>query len=130
MKKEKEIGKIVVATRLPEQRKIVRVQKSQRRKERTTLNINKSVIGDSIEIMMERLREGEGEESIQDRDLVYNDNESGIVNPITNIRSDKFELMLEEKIGQYEHEHRPTMKVVKEEEAEKPKEDNGTEGKE
>lgn len=50
--------------------------------------------------------EGEGEDGIEARDLVYNDNETSKVNPITNIRSDKMELMLEEKIGEFEHKHR------------------------
>lgn len=72
----------------------------------TKLNINKSVIGESIENMVEKLMQGEGENAIEDRDLVYNSDESMIVNPITNIRSDKMELMLEEKIGKYVHDHR------------------------
>lgn len=73
---------------------------------KTSLNINNGVQGDSIEVMMERLIQGEGIDAVEDRDLVYNDNESGMVNPITNIRSDKFELMLNEKIGEYEHNHK------------------------
>lgn len=105
----------------------VRVTKSKRIVEGTSLEINNSVIGDTIEIMMERLNEGEGEEGISERDLVYNDNETGMVNPITNIRSDKMELMLEEKIGEYEHRHKK-MKVVKDEEIEeKPGENAGEE---
>lgn len=79
--------------------------------------VNTAVQGDTIELSMERLMHGEGLDSIEDRDLVYNDSETGIVNPITNIRSDKFELMLEEKIGEYEFKHAKTPKV----------EDNGTE---
>lgn len=79
--------------------------------------VNTAVQGDTIELSMERLMQGEGLDSIEDRDLVYNDSETGIVNPITNIRSDKFELMLEEKIGEYEFKHAKTPKV----------EDSGTE---
>lgn len=82
---------------------------------RTQFSMNKGIQGETIERMLERLREGEGTEGIQDRDLVYNDNEAANVNPLTNIRSDKNELMLEEKIGEYEHKHRK-MKVVKDEE--------------
>lgn len=73
---------------------------------KTSIKLNESVIGDSIELMIERLMNNEGIEGVEDRDLVYNDNESGIVNPLTNIRSDKWELMLEEKIGEYEFKHR------------------------
>lgn len=85
------------------------------KKFRTTISINKGILGDPIETMLERLKEGEGEDGIEDRDLVYNDNEADRVNPLTNIRSDKMELMLEEKIGEYEHKH-TKMKVVKDEE--------------
>lgn len=96
---------------------------------KTTLSINKSVKGESIESMLERLKNGEGEEGIADRDLVYNDNEASAVNPITNIRSDKMELMLEEKIGEYEHKNKPKMKVVKDEEPkEKSSDGDGTSG--
>lgn len=101
----------------------VRVTKGKRIVQDTSLEINNSVIGDSIEIMMERLNEGEGEEGISERDLVYNDNETGMVNPITNIRSDKMELMLEEKIGEYEHRHRK-MKIVKDEDIEETPDQN------
>jgi len=78
---------------------------------RTTLEINESVVGESIEIMLERLKEGEGEDSVEDRDLVYNSDETETVNPLTNIRSDKMELMLEEKIGEYEWRGRKTRSV-------------------
>lgn len=78
----------------------------------TVIKRNNAVIGESIELTMERLMMGEGLEGIEDRDLVYNDGESSIVNPITNIRSDKWELMLDEKIGEYEHKHRKVNKVV------------------
>lgn len=99
---------------------VVRVLRRNRQRRNFGMSINKSVVGDSIEIMMERIREGEdGENAIAERDLVYNDNETIDVNPITDIRSDKSELRLEEKIGEYEHRNR-TMKVVKDEE--KPKE--------
>lgn len=77
----------------------------------TTIKRNKSVIGETIELTMERLMEGEGLDAIDDRDLVYNDGETGVVNPLTNIRSDRMELMLEEKIGEYEFKHRKTPKV-------------------
>jgi tRNA(Ile)-lysidine synthase TilS/MesJ len=79
----------------------------------TVISRNISVIGDSIEVTMERLMNGEGLDNIEDRDLVYNDNEASIVNPLTNIRSDKWELMLEEKIGEYEYKHRKTPTVEK-----------------
>lgn len=92
-----------------------RVFKTTRYKIRTQLDINKGIQGDSIENMLERLRIGEGEEAITDRDLVYNDNESNTINPLTNIRSDKMELMLEEKIGEYEHKHRKANKKANEE---------------
>lgn len=81
---------------------------------KTKIHVNNTIKGDSIEVMIERLRNGEGEDAIEERDLVYNDNETSAVNPITNIRSDKMELMLEEKIGEYEHKHRK-LKVVKDE---------------
>lgn len=80
--------------------------------------INKSVIGDSIEVMLERIKEGEGTDGIQDRDLVYNSDETATVNPITNIRSDKMELMLDEKISEQRYK-RSKMKVQKD----PPKED-------
>lgn len=94
----------------------VRVFKKDRKRKNTTLNINAGIQGDSIEIMMERLREGEGEDAIEDRDLVYNDNESATVNPITNIRTDPFEARLEEKIGHQEHKAK---KLQRTKEAEK-----------
>lgn len=103
----------------------IRVQKHERQRIKSVLIINQSIQGDSIEVMMERIREGEGEEGIPDRDLVYNDNESTTVNPITNIRTDRFESMLEEKIGQYDHQHR---KIPRTMEAEK-KEEKTEEGK-
>lgn len=80
--------------------------KHKKRKQTKLLKRNNSILGDTIEITVERLMQGEGEDGIEDRDLVYNDGESSIVNPITNIRSDKFELMADEKIGEYEHKHR------------------------
>lgn len=84
----------------------VKTSKESRTRHKTTLKVYQAIIGDSIEIQMERLREGEGEDGIQDRDLVYNDAEASSVNPVTNIRSDKIELMLEQKIGEYEHKER------------------------
>ena len=72
----------------------------------TCYKVNKGIIGHTIEITMERLINEGAIEQIDDRDLVYNDNEVNIVNPITNIRSDKFELMLEEKIDMYNHRHK------------------------
>lgn len=98
----------------------VRVQKSERRKEKTTLDVNKGVVGESIELMLERIREGEGEEGIADRDLVYNEGETNLVNPLTNIRSDRMELLLEQKIGEYEHKHR-TIKLHEPKKEEPPK---------
>lgn len=89
-----------------------------------TINVNKSIIGDSIEIMLERIKEGEGTEGIQERDLVYNSDETMDINPVTNIRSDKMELMLEEKISEQGYK-RSKMKVITEEEKtteEKPEE--------
>ncbi|UYL83848.1 MAG: hypothetical protein [Wigfec virus K19_81] len=81
---------------------------------RTSISRNKGIHGDSIEIMLVKIREGEGTEAISDRDLVYNDNESDTVNPVTNIRSDKFELMLDEKIGEYEHRNKKKAPKVEE----------------
>lgn len=81
----------------------------------TSLRMNKSVIGDSLELTIERLKSGAGIEGIEDRDLVYNNNETVTVNPITDIRSDKMELLADEKIGQYEHERRRTPRVEIEE---------------
>lgn len=89
----------------------------------TTIKRNKAILGDSIEIMVERLMEGDGEEGIEDRDLVYNDGETELVNPITNIRSDRMELMLEEKIGEQEFNHKKTQKV-EEEKLEEPTKEN------
>lgn len=92
----------------------IRIQKKQRKREITTIEINESIIGDPIETMLERIREGEGEDSIAERDLVYNDNESSTVNPVTNIRSDRFELMLEEKIGEQEFKNKKHQKITEE----------------
>lgn len=94
--------------------RLVRNYKKNRVIRKTTIDINESILGDSIEKMIERLKEGEGEDGITDRDLVYNDNETIDVNPVTNIRTDKMEKMLEEKIGEYEHRNR-TLKIVKDE---------------
>lgn len=109
----------------------VRNFKGKRKRIKTTLNMNSTIVGDSIEVMMERIMAGDGEASIEDRDLVYNDNESTDVNPLTNIRTDKFEAMLDEKIGEYDHKNRKIPRTV---EAEKKKEDptpeDGKEGKE
>lgn len=96
------------------------------KKRRTLLSRNKGILGDSIEIMVERLMEGEGEAGIEDRDLVYNDSEADMVNPITNIRSDKMELMLEEKIG-YQEYQRAKMHKVEEEESTKDNDSTGSE---
>lgn len=98
------------------------MDKSIKRK-KTLLSRNKSILGDSIEVMVERLMEGEGESAIEDRDLVYNDSEADNVNPITNIRSDKMELMLEEKIGYQEYQRAKMHKV---EDDENPKEGDST----
>lgn len=101
----------------------------------TTIERNQSVIGESIERMLERLREGEGEGVIEDRDLVYNDNMSDTINPITNIRSDKMELLLEQKIDEHEY-HRKKMQIAKDEKKKKAEEGRtntemtGTEGNE
>lgn len=124
------VGEEVTIVPIMEQsRRIVRVQKHERQKSETTIEINAGIVGDSIETMLERIREGEGEEGIPDRDLVYNDNESSTVNPITNIRSDKFDLMNDEKAGEYEHRHRK-MKVVKDDPEPEEGKDSPTEGSE
>lgn len=99
----------------------VRVYKNTRKKEPTSLEINGAIQGDSIEVMMERLREGDGEDAIEDRDLVYNDNESANVNPITNIRTDPFEARLDEKIAHQEHK---TKKIQRTKEIENEKIEN------
>lgn len=130
MKKQEE--EIILANEPTQKTNTIRVQKNQRKRQETTITRNKGVIGDSIELMIEKIRDGDGEDSILDRDLVYNDNESNTVNPITNIRSDKMELMLDEKIGEYEHKHRAKMKVVqdenKEENSQETTENTGSEG--
>lgn len=101
----------------------------------TTIERNESVIGESIERMLERLREGEGEGVIEDRDLVYNDNMSDTINPITNIRSDKMEMLLEQKIDEHEY-NRKKMQIAKDEKKKKAEEGRtktevtGTEGNE
>lgn len=87
---------------------------------KTTIKRNTAIQGDSIETMILKIKNGEGTEAISDRDLVYNDNEVDTVNPVTNIRSDKMELMLEEKIGEYEHK-------AKKGKTPKPKEKEGEE---
>lgn len=110
-KKEETVEEVQVYETTQEKLKTVRNHKGQRKRKKTTISINNSIQGDSLEVMIERLREGEGEEGIQDRDLVYNDNEASRVNPVTNIRSDKMELMLEEKIGEYEHRSRKNQKI-------------------
>lgn len=94
---------------------MVRRNKGYVKRFRTTIQRNESIQGDSIEAMLERLKAGEGIEGIEDRDLVYNDSEASRVNPVTNIRSDKMELMLDEKIAQQEHK-RKKMRVVDEKE--------------
>ena len=58
-------------------------------------------LADSIEIMIEKLREGVGEDAIEERDLVYYDNETTEINPLANIRTDKEELRLDEQISKY-----------------------------
>lgn len=88
------------------------------------INRNKSIIGDSIEIMIERIKEGEGVDGIADRDLVYNSDETAEVNPITNIRSDRGELRLEEKINEQGYK-RSKMNVVKKEENQVEKTEEG-----
>lgn len=80
--------------------------KKWKKREKTQIKRNNTIVGDGIEVMIEKLKEGEGEDAIEERDLVYNDNETSTVNPITNIRSDKFDLMLEETMGKYEHDHK------------------------
>lgn len=90
---------------------MINYKKKARERTRTTLVINQSIIGDSLEVQLERLAEGEGIDTVQDRDLVYNDNETNQVNPITNIRTDKFDTMLEEKIGEFEWRHRKQQNV-------------------
>lgn len=86
---------------------------------KSLISRNTSVVGDSIETMLEKLKEGEGEGSIEDRDLVYNSDETAEINPITNIRSDKMELLLEETIGKYEHNRGKHQRKVDEENAKK-----------
>lgn len=101
-------------------------KKKKPQKKQTLLNRNKGIIGDTIETMVERLMEGEGIEGIEDRDLVYNDGETNTVNPITNIRSDKMELMLEEKIGEQNFKNRK-MQLVKDEQENKSEQQEITE---
>lgn len=89
-----------------------------------TINRNESVVGDSLEIMLERIKEGEGTDGITDRDLVYNSDETETVNPVTNIRSDAMELRLEEKMAEQGYK-RSKMKVHKQEGKEvEPKEES------
>lgn len=92
----------------------MRVRKNERTKIISRLEVNEGIQGDTIEVMMERIREGEGEDSISERDLVYNSEESSTVNPLTNIRSDRMELMLEEKIGKQNWERAKNQKVTEE----------------
>lgn len=73
---------------------------------KTQIRRNKTIVGDSIEIMIEKIRAGAGEDAIEERDLVYYDNESTEVNPIANIRTDIEEMRLDEQIGKYEHQHK------------------------
>lgn len=76
------------------------------KKEKSLFTVNTAIVGDSIESMLERLKaEGQGPEDMEDRDLVYNSDETTSVNPLTNIRTDKMEIMLEEKIAGYEYKH-------------------------
>lgn len=102
-----------------------RINNDVKKRFRSGITKNNSVVGDSIEIMLEKIRNGEGVDSIPERDLVYNDNPTARVNPITNIRSDKMELMLEEKMGGYEWDHRTIQKIdeVKTEEGGEPEPD-------
>ena len=72
---------------------------------KTQIRRNKTVVADSIEIMIEKLREGVGEDAIEERDLVYYDNETTEINPLANIRTDKEELRLDEQISKYKFQH-------------------------
>lgn len=74
---------------------------------KSQLKINKTVVGDSIELMVQKIRAGEkGEDVIAERDLIYNEGESTEVNPLTNFRTDKEELRLDEADGKYNFHHR------------------------
>lgn len=101
--------------------------KKPNKRARTSISRNTSVVGDSIEVMLEKLMEGEGEGAIEDRDLVYNENMSDSVNPLTNIRSDKMEMLLEQKIDEQDYLRRK-MTVKKEEIKEPPTENNAETG--
>lgn len=80
--------------------------KTKPKQPKTQFKVNRGIVGDSIEVMLEKLQaEGQSEADMEDRDLVYNTDETNGVNPLTNIRSDKMELMLEEKIAGYEYKH-------------------------
>lgn len=119
MAKKTKIEKVVpfIGTEKEEPRAgvLTTYKKRNKPRSRTSISRNKSVQGDTIEVMIERLMQGEGESAIEDRDLVYNDNEVDRVNPITNIRTDKMETMLEEKIGMYDWRHRKTQTTVEDE---------------
>lgn len=84
----------------------------------TRLKVNKSIVGESLEMMILRMKEGEGLEGIEDRDLVYNDGETTEVNPITDIRLDKRGLMLDEKQGYLEYRKGKAPRTIEEEEIE------------
>lgn len=89
--------------------------KRQGEKIKTKMIRNNSIVGETIEQMLIRVKNGEGIESIEDRDLVYNDNETVKVNPITDIRLDKRGLMLDETMGMIEFGERKGVRAREEE---------------
>lgn len=87
----------------------------------TQLEVNESLVGDTIEEILERKKEMKEQIETDNNELVYNDNETNIVSPTTNIRSDKFELMLEQKMDEQSFNEKKHLKIVRQ------TEDNNTE---
>lgn len=105
-------------------KKIVNIRKSQ-------LEINESVEGDTMEIQMERILNNGEMESLEQKELKYTNPEDGII-AITDIRSDKFDMAIEqnEKILEDQRGRLEEKRKDREEKLKKLKEkdDNGVAG--
>lgn len=64
-------------------------------KRTTQLEINEAVVGDSMEIQMERIMNNGELDGMDQKEIKYTAKEDGVI-AITDIRADKFELALEQ----------------------------------
>lgn len=83
--------------------KCIEIMKKKPNKRKSQLEINNSTIGDTIEIQMERLMENDGIDSSENKELKYTRSEEGVI-AITDIRSDKFDMAIEETMKVEESE--------------------------